>query len=93
MTQDQVMTIVRSILQIVGTSLVSYSAATGITEQMWATISGGILMIVPVIWGLYAHNTANTIAAASKLPEVAKVVTTPEIANNTLADNPKVTTS
>lgn len=92
MNQDQAMSILRDILQIVGTSLVAYSATTGITEQMWATISGGVLMIAPVVWGIWTHNKTNTIAAAAKIPEVAKVVAVPEIANGTLKDDPKVTT-
>lgn len=86
------MSVARALLQIIGTTLVAYSTQTGITESMWATISGGVLMIVPVVWGLWAHTQTNAIATVAAMPEVQKVVAVPEIANVVLKDDPKVVT-
>ena len=77
MTQDQVLSIVRAVMQIFGAIIATYAATTGITEQAWTTITGAVLMIVPVIWGVYVHSRANIVAAAARLPDVAQVVVCP----------------
>jgi len=74
MNQDQVMSIARAVLQIVGTFLIS----NGIfTEANWGTAAGAILVLVGIGWGMYAQTKANKVAAVAAMPEVAKVVLTP----------------
>ena len=86
MNQDQAMSVVRAVLQVIGTFLVTYGASAGITEQMWTTVTGGIMVIAPVIWGILAHTNANTVAAAAKIPEVASVQVTNTPAGLALKD-------
>jgi hypothetical protein len=87
MNQEQFMSIVRAVLQIIGTALVSYSVKTGITDQIWTTISGSVLMVAPVIWGLVVHTQANAIAIVAKLPstDVSAAGTTIKILDPALA--------
>jgi hypothetical protein len=87
MNQDQVMSIVRSVLQILGTGLVSKGV---IGDADWTTIAGAILMVVPVGWGIYAHTQQQKIASVAAMPEVKTIVATPAVA--AAADSSKVTT-
>lgn len=89
MNQEQVLSIVRALLQIAGTVLVSRGF---MTETDWTTIAGGVVMAVPVIWSMYVHMKSTQIATVAAMPDVKKVVTSPAIANGSLAADPKVVT-
>jgi uncharacterized membrane protein len=88
MTQAQLLSLARAVLNVIGTALVMYGASTGITEELWTTITGSVLTLLGVGWGLYTHTTTSTIEAAAKLPEVAKIVVTPTLARD--LPSPKV---
>ena len=62
---DQLLSLVRAILQIVGTVLVTKSI---VTTTDWTTYSGAILMALPIVWGLYAHTDTAKIEAAAAIP-------------------------
>ena len=70
MNSDQLMSVVRAALQIVGTFLTTYGL---ITAEQWQPMLGGLMMIIPVIWGIYVHSKWYTVKAAARLPEVSKV--------------------
>ena len=74
MNQQQVMSVVRDLLQIVGTFLTTYGI---FSQEQWQPIAGGLLMIAPVVWGMLAHTQANAIAVAAAIPDVAKVEVKP----------------
>lgn len=63
---DQLLSLLRTVLQILGTALVSHGVL-GINGAMWENISGAILMIAPVIWGMFAHTDAAKVAAVVEL--------------------------
>lgn len=39
-----------------------------------------IMWLIPTAWGLWVRRKASLVASAAALPEVAKIITTPEIA-------------
>ena len=88
MTKDQVLSMTRAVLNIVGTMLMSYGYIRGLDAESWSAISGAVLTLVGVAWGLYAHTKTSTITAAAKLPEVAQIVATPAFASK--IPDPKV---
>lgn len=88
---SQLLSLLRAILQVVGTILVSHGTL-GITGAMWEQISGGVLVIAPVIWSMYAHTDAAKIAEVVKLAAdpaspVQGVITTADAAGKDLANS------
>lgn len=73
MNQDQVLSLVRTLLQILGTSIVAHGTL-GINGAMWETISGAVIMLVPVAWSMYSHTDGQKIAAVTAMPDVSKIV-------------------
>ena len=61
---DQVLSLVRAILVIVGTFLTTKGL---VSTADWTTYTGAILMIVPPIWGLFAHTDASHIATVTAM--------------------------
>ena len=94
MNQDQILSIARAVLQVVGTGLVSKGL---IGTADWSTIMGAVLMVVPVIWGMMAHTDAAKVAAVEAMPSVKQIVVNSSIATDGIADaandplRPKVT--
>lgn len=89
MNQEQMMSVVRDVLQILGTFLTTYGLLSG---EQWQPIAGGVIMIAPVVWGIVKHTKTNAIATVAAMPEVKKVVAVSSIANGSLAADPKVVT-
>jgi hypothetical protein len=69
---DQATSVARNLLQIVGTLLMAYGLTN---EGAWQSISGAVVMMVPIIWGLFKHSKSQIIASAAKLSDVDKIVT------------------
>lgn len=75
MNQEQVLSLIRTVLQIAGT----YVVASGkISAENWATWTGGALIIIATAWSMWAHTTANQIKAVTQKDEVRSVSLTPE---------------
>ena len=81
MTKDQVLSMTRAALNVLGTILMTYGFIKGLDAEAWSAASGAILTLVGVGWGIYAHTKTSTITAAAKLPEVAQIVATPAFAS------------
>jgi hypothetical protein len=72
MTQDQFLMIVRMVLQIGGTAMLSTSA---LASPNWQTASGAILALAGVGWTLWARREAGLKASASAIPNTLVVTT------------------
>ncbi len=70
---EQIKSIARDLLQIMGTLLVAFKLFA-VTEENWSVITGAVLMLIPIIWGLFNHTQANAVAIAAAIPEVKRVV-------------------
>jgi hypothetical protein len=99
-TQDQISSAIRWLLTAVSAMLSGLLISKGFaTTESAAALTAFLLGLVPsiaaFIWGMWAHSTNGTIAAASALPEVHSVITTPAIAHSTqfVADDKVVTFS
>lgn len=68
---EQIASIVRTILQVVGAIL---GTAGYMTDAEWALISGPLLTLVTTIWGFVARSDENLIKSAAAVPAVEKVV-------------------
>ncbi len=66
MNLEQIKSIIRDILQILGTMLVSFKLFA-ITDETWSVIAGAIMMLVPVVWGILNHTQANAVAVVAEL--------------------------
>jgi hypothetical protein len=69
---DQANSVARNLLQIAGTLLMAYGVTN---EGAWESISGAVLMMVPIAWGLFKHSKGQVIASAAKLSDVDRIVT------------------
>lgn len=76
MNNAQVMSVLRMLLQIAGTAIVAHGTL-GINGAMWEQISGAVVMIAPVIWGLFAHTDTAALKTVEAMPDVAKIIPVP----------------
>jgi len=96
-TQDQIASAVRWAVTALSAMLSGFLISRGwATTASAAALTAFILGLVPgiaaFIWSMWAHSTTSLIAAASALPEVRSIVTTPAIANSPqFAPDDKVT--
>lgn len=73
---DQLLSLLRTLLQIAGTAIVAHGTL-GINGAMWEQISGGVLMLAPVVWSLFVHSDKGKLAAVAAMPDVEKIVVQP----------------
>jgi len=73
MNQDQMLSLLRTILQIVGTIIVSHGTL-GINGALWEQITGVVIVVAPTIWSMYAHTHEAMIASVTANPDVKQVV-------------------
>ncbi len=69
--QDQILSLLRSLLAIAGGWLVSKGL---LNDSQFATLSGAIMAVAPTIWGILTHTETATVKAAERAPGVVKVV-------------------
>lgn len=78
MNFEQVMSIVRQIMLVIGGSLVTKGVIDNGTLQ---TMVGAVIALTSSGWAIYTRRTNGLIAAAAAQPEVGKIITTPVIAD------------
>lgn len=87
MTAEQFWSLFRTILQMLGAALVTRGH---LDEGSLQVLLGAIMAIVTTVYSLYIRRRAGLVATAAALPEVTRIVTTPDIAAK--VDDPAVTT-
>lgn len=93
MTQDQINTLIRQFLMIVGGGIGTWFARKGLlsTDDLSFFAANGPALVGLVmaaggmIWGTFAHKQVNMVATVAAMPEVKKVETVATQAGNTLA--------
>jgi hypothetical protein len=65
------MSLIRAVLLIIGTFLASSGDPL---SANWESISGVILLIIPVVWSMVVHSDAGKLKAVEKLPDVERVI-------------------
>src|SRR5215470_14240916 len=80
-TQEQFLSIIRWILATIGPFLIAHGYTT---DAVWQQVIGVIIGLAPLIWSMIVKTRSGIISTAAGLPEVQKIVATPEIANGTL---------
>ena len=71
MNTDQMLSLLRTILQIAGTIVVAHGSL-GINGALWEQISGAVIVIAPTIWAMYAHTDTAKLASVAAMPGPAK---------------------
>lgn len=95
MNQDQLISLLSTLLKIIGTSVVAHGTL-GINGAAWEQISGAAIMLAPVLFDMYRHTDAKKIISAATMPGV-KVIVDPQVATQAVAavaadpGQPKVT--
>lgn len=91
MNQEQILSLVRTVLQVLMTILVTHGLLT--TEDA-ASLTGAIMVAGPAVvliattmWGLYARRSAGLVAATAALPQVGAVIAAPALAAAVPAGN------
>lgn len=82
MNTDQMLSLLRTILQIAGTAVVAHGTL-GINGAMWEQISGAVIVIAPTIWAMYSHTDAANIAKVAAIPDVQKIVVSSQATDGT----------
>lgn len=72
--KEQTLSLFRTLLQILGTILVTRGVLTG---AEWEAILSSILIIAPTIWGIWVRRNTGLINAAAAVPAVEKIITDP----------------
>lgn len=86
-TIEQFWSLVRTLLQMAGAALVTRGYLDDGSMQV---LLGAVMAILTTLYSLYIRRKAGLVASAAALPEVAQIVTTPEIARK--VEDPTVTT-
>jgi hypothetical protein len=87
MNQDQLAGMARAIVP----SLVAYMVGKGwIPAGAAADVGAAVLAALAAGWSIYTNSKSQKINAVANMPDVQKVVTTGQIANEVLPDNAKV---
>ncbi len=69
--QEQLLSVLRSVLAVVG----GWAVGRGYVTADQLTLVGGLLAsLVPLVWGIVVHTPANTVKAAAATPGVTKIV-------------------
>lgn len=76
-TIEQFWSLVRTLLQMLGAGLVTRGY---LDEGSLQVLLGAVMAILTTVYSLYIRRKAGLVATAAALPEVARIVTTPEIA-------------
>ena len=74
MNSDQLLSLLRTLLQMIGTYIVAHGVLGTNSSQLWETISGIILMIAPTVWSMYSHTDAANIKKVAAMPDVKQIV-------------------
>lgn len=76
MTAEQFWSLLRTILQMLGAALVTRGY---LDEGSLQVLLGAVMAIVTTLYSLWIRRKAGLVATAAALPEVARIVATPEI--------------
>jgi hypothetical protein len=68
--REQWLSLLRSLLKVGGTFLVAYGYGS---DMAWDAIGGAIMLVAPIVWDMFVHTEANTVAVAAAIPAVAKI--------------------
>lgn len=86
-TMEQFWSLVRTLLQTAGAALVTRGYLDDGSMQI---VVGALMTLITTGYSLWLRRKAGIVATAAALPEVAQIVTTPEIARK--VEDPTVTT-
>lgn len=86
-TIEQFWSLVRTLLQMAGAALVTRGYLDDGSMQV---LLGAVMAILTTLYSLYIRSKAGIVATAAALPDVAQIVTTPEI--KAKVPDPAVTT-
>ena len=75
-TTEQFWSLVRTLLQMLGAGLVTRGY---LDEGSLQVLLGAVMAIVTTLYSLWIRRKAGLVATAAALPEVARIVATPEI--------------
>lgn len=92
MNQEQMKSGVRWVIATFGGTVAGWAAAKGFmsAEEIMAILTGEsfmgvVIAVAGLVWGLFTHTKANTVAVVDAMPEVAKVITQPTVDGKALA--------
>jgi hypothetical protein len=74
MNNTQMLSLLRTVLQMAGTFVMSHSLLGSNTNQLWEMISGVLLMVIPTLWSMYAHTDNAMLKNVTAMPDVSKVI-------------------
>jgi hypothetical protein len=81
--QEQTLSLLRTLLQIGGTALVTRGILTG---AEWEAILAAILIIVPTVWGIWVRRNAGLVEAAAAVPNVQQIIADPKTVLKTASE-------
>lgn len=66
MNNDQLLSLLRTVLQIIGTVVVAHGTL-GINGAIWEQISGALVVLAPTVWSMYANTKAAKLASVAAM--------------------------
>lgn len=95
--QEQLMSLLRTALQMIGTYVVARGVLGADGANLWQLISGLILMVAPTVWSMFAHTDSAMIKNVTAMPDVKQIVVAPNASDGAGAaaadpNQPKVVT-
>ena len=72
--QEQVMSLLRTALQMIGTYLVARGVLGADGSNLWQLVSGLVMMIAPTVWSMFAHSEKAQIENVAEIKGVERIV-------------------
>lgn len=80
------------LLSLIGSKFIPTEQIGPLADTLVLIIVNGLIPLGMILWSIFAHKYTTQIDNVSKMENVNRVVTSHDIANCKLKDNPKVTT-
>ena len=81
LNQEQMLSLLRTSLQILGTYIIANSTLGPDSTHIWELISGMVMVIVPTIWSMFAHTDGQMIKNVTAMPDVKQIIVAPGSSN------------
>lgn len=81
LNQEQMLSLLRTSLQILGTYIVAHSTLGSDSAHLWELVSGLIMVIAPTVWSMFAHSDGAMIKNVTAMNDVKQIIVSTNASN------------
>ena len=81
LNQEQMLSLLRTALQILGTYIIANSTLGPDSTHIWELISGLVMVIAPTVWSMFAHTDGAMIKNVTAMNDVKQIIVSTNASN------------